>query len=141
MDPLMITPFAKTIVVAMLCSTGSSRPRARLIVFGVVVRLVMWPLTTKSFRSIQAMQKVAGVSACEQFGRPDAAAAGNDEAVQGAQGEPAGRVSADAAAVPDPHRPVLRLPGNDPEPAGSPSCGSPTLCSPIRGTSCHFSWG
>jgi YidC/Oxa1 family membrane protein insertase len=29
-----------------------------LVVFGVLVRLVMWPLTTKSFRSIQAMQKI-----------------------------------------------------------------------------------
>jgi YidC/Oxa1 family membrane protein insertase len=29
-----------------------------LILFGVLVRLAMWPLTTKSFRSIQAMQKI-----------------------------------------------------------------------------------
>lgn len=29
-----------------------------LILFGVLVRLVSWPLTTKSFRSIQAMQKI-----------------------------------------------------------------------------------
>ncbi|HET9334542.1 MAG TPA: membrane protein insertase YidC [Gemmatimonadota bacterium] len=55
----MITPFAKAIVVAMLWLHRFIPDYGLvLIVFGVVVRLVMWPLTTKSFRSIQAMQKI-----------------------------------------------------------------------------------
>ena len=55
----MITPFAKGIVLVMLWlhqfipSYGIV-----LIVFGLLVRLVMWPLTTKSFQSIRAMQKL-----------------------------------------------------------------------------------
>ncbi|HET6360570.1 MAG TPA: membrane protein insertase YidC [Gemmatimonadota bacterium] len=55
----MITPFAKAIVVAMLWLHRFIPDYGLvLIVFGVLVRLVMWPLTTKSFRSIQAMQKI-----------------------------------------------------------------------------------
>jgi YidC/Oxa1 family membrane protein insertase len=55
----MITPFAKAIVVAMLWLHRFVPDYGLvLIVFGVLVRLVMWPLTTKSFRSIQAMQKI-----------------------------------------------------------------------------------
>jgi len=55
----MITPFAKAIVVAMLwLHQFVPNYGLVLIVFGVLVRLAMWPLTTKSFRSIQAMQKI-----------------------------------------------------------------------------------
>jgi YidC/Oxa1 family membrane protein insertase len=55
----MITPFAKAIVVAMLWLHRFIPDYGLvLILFGVAVRLVMWPLTTKSFRSIQAMQKI-----------------------------------------------------------------------------------
>jgi YidC/Oxa1 family membrane protein insertase len=55
----MITPFAKAIVVAMLWLHRFVPDYGLvLIVFGVLVRLAMWPLTTKSFRSIQAMQKI-----------------------------------------------------------------------------------
>jgi YidC/Oxa1 family membrane protein insertase len=55
----MITPFAKAIVVAMLWLHRFVPDYGLvLILFGVVVRLVMWPLTTKSFRSIQAMQMI-----------------------------------------------------------------------------------
>lgn len=55
----MVTPFAKLIVVLMLWlhqwipSYGWV-----LVVFAILVRVVMWPLTTKSFRSIQEMQKL-----------------------------------------------------------------------------------
>jgi YidC/Oxa1 family membrane protein insertase len=55
----MITPFAKLIVVIMLWlhrfipSYGLV-----LIVFGLLVRVASWPLTTKSYRSIQAMQEL-----------------------------------------------------------------------------------
>ncbi|HUP01876.1 MAG TPA: membrane protein insertase YidC [Gemmatimonadota bacterium] len=55
----MITPFAKGIVIVMLWlhqfipSYGIV-----LIVFGLLVRLVMWPLTTKSYHSIRAMQEL-----------------------------------------------------------------------------------
>lgn len=55
----MVTPFAKWIVILMLWlhrfipSYGLV-----LIVFGLLVRVVMWPLTTKSYRSIRAMQKL-----------------------------------------------------------------------------------
>jgi YidC/Oxa1 family membrane protein insertase len=55
----MITPFAKAIVVAMLWLHRFIPDYGLvLILFGVAVRLAMWPLTTKSFRSIQAMQKI-----------------------------------------------------------------------------------
>jgi len=55
----MITPFAKAIVVSMLWLHRFVPDYGLvLILFGVLVRLVMWPLTTKSFRSIQAMQKI-----------------------------------------------------------------------------------
>jgi YidC/Oxa1 family membrane protein insertase len=55
----MITPFAKAIVVSMLWLYRFIPDwGVVLIVFGVLVRLAMWPLTTKSFRSIQAMQKI-----------------------------------------------------------------------------------
>ena len=55
----MITPFAKLIVVIMLwLHRWIPSYGLVLIVFGVIVRLVMWPLTTKSFRSIQEMQKL-----------------------------------------------------------------------------------
>lgn len=55
----MITPFAKVIVIAMLwLHRWIPNYGVVLIVFGVLVRLVMWPLTTKSFRSIQEMQKL-----------------------------------------------------------------------------------
>jgi YidC/Oxa1 family membrane protein insertase len=55
----MVTPFAKAIVIAMLWMHRFIRDYGLvLIVFGVLVRLVMWPLTAKSFRSIQAMQKI-----------------------------------------------------------------------------------
>jgi len=55
----MITPFAKAIVVAMLwLHRFVPNYGLVLILFGVLVRLAMWPLTTKSFRSIQAMQKI-----------------------------------------------------------------------------------
>ncbi|HUP19098.1 MAG TPA: membrane protein insertase YidC [Gemmatimonadota bacterium] len=55
----MIDPFAKLTVVVMLWlhqfipSYGLV-----LVVFAVLVRLVLWPLTIKSFRSIQEMQKL-----------------------------------------------------------------------------------
>lgn len=55
----MITPFAKLIVIAMLWMHRFIPDYGLvLIVFGVLVKLVTWPLTTKSFRSIQAMQKI-----------------------------------------------------------------------------------
>jgi YidC/Oxa1 family membrane protein insertase len=55
----MITPFAKAIVIAMLWLHRFVPDYGLvLILFGILVRLVMWPLTTKSFRSIQAMQKI-----------------------------------------------------------------------------------
>ncbi|CAN5860874.1 membrane protein insertase YidC [soil metagenome] len=55
----MITPFAKAIVVTMLWLHRFVPDYGLvLILFGVLVRLAMWPLTTKSFRSIQAMQKI-----------------------------------------------------------------------------------
>jgi YidC/Oxa1 family membrane protein insertase len=55
----MITPFAKAIVVTMLWLHRFVPDYGMvLILFGVLVRLAMWPLTTKSFRSIQAMQKI-----------------------------------------------------------------------------------
>lgn len=53
----MITPFAQLIVVIMLWLhrfIPSYGPV--LIVFAVLVRIIMWPLTTKSFHSIRAMQ-------------------------------------------------------------------------------------
>lgn len=55
----MIDPFAKVAVVVMLWlhqfipSYGLV-----LIVFAFLIRLVLWPLTVKSYRSIQAMQKL-----------------------------------------------------------------------------------
>ncbi len=55
----MIDPFAKVTVVVMLWlhqfipSYGLV-----LIVFAILVRLILWPLTVKSYRSIQAMQKL-----------------------------------------------------------------------------------
>ncbi len=55
----MVTPFAKWIVLVMLWlhrfipSYGMV-----LVVFAVLVRLALWPLTTKSYRSIQAMQEI-----------------------------------------------------------------------------------
>lgn len=55
----MITPFAKLCVVVMLWlhkfvpSYGIV-----LVLFAVLVRLLMWPLTTKSYASIRAMQKL-----------------------------------------------------------------------------------
>lgn len=55
----MITPFAKMIVVVMLWMHRFVPDYGLvLILFGVFVRLAMWPLTAKSFRSIQAMQKI-----------------------------------------------------------------------------------
>ncbi len=55
----MITPFAKLIVVVMLWMHRYIPDYGLvLIVFGIVVRLVMWPLTTKSFKSITEMQKL-----------------------------------------------------------------------------------
>jgi YidC/Oxa1 family membrane protein insertase len=55
----MITPFAKLIVVVMLWMHRWIPDYGLvLIVFGVLVRLVMWPLTTKSFKSITEMQKL-----------------------------------------------------------------------------------
>ncbi len=55
----LVTPFAKIIVVAMLwLHRWIPDYGLVLIVFGVLVRLIMWPLTTKSFRSIQQMQKL-----------------------------------------------------------------------------------
>lgn len=55
----MITPFAKLSVVVMLWlhqfipSYGLV-----LIVFGLLIRVLTWPLTTKSYHSIRAMQKL-----------------------------------------------------------------------------------
>jgi len=55
----MITPFAKLIVVVMLwLHQWIPSYGLVLVVFAVGVRLLMWPLTAKSFRSIQAMQKL-----------------------------------------------------------------------------------
>jgi YidC/Oxa1 family membrane protein insertase len=55
----MITPFAKLIVVLMLwLHRWIPSYGLVLIVFAVLVRVVMWPLTNKSFRSIQEMQKL-----------------------------------------------------------------------------------
>ena len=55
----MITPFAKGIVIVMLWLHQFVPDYGLvLVLFGVLVRLAMWPLTTKSFRSIQAMQKI-----------------------------------------------------------------------------------
>lgn len=55
----MITPFAKLIVVLMLwLHKYIPNYGLVLIVFAVLVRIVLWPLTTKSFRSIQEMQKL-----------------------------------------------------------------------------------
>jgi YidC/Oxa1 family membrane protein insertase len=55
----MITPFAKLIVIGMLwLHRFIPNYGLVLIVFGILVKLVTWPLTTKSFRSIQAMQKI-----------------------------------------------------------------------------------
>lgn len=55
----MITPFAKWIVVIMLWMHQFIPSYGLvLIVFGILVRLVMWPLTVKSYKSIQAMQKL-----------------------------------------------------------------------------------
>jgi len=55
----MITPFAKAIVIVMLWMHRFVPDYGLvLILFGVLVRVAMWPLTTKSFRSIQAMQKI-----------------------------------------------------------------------------------
>lgn len=55
----MITPFAKGIVLAMLwLHQWMPSYGLVLIVFAVLVRLILWPLTTKSFRSIQAMQQL-----------------------------------------------------------------------------------
>ncbi|MBW3661027.1 MAG: membrane protein insertase YidC [Gemmatimonadetes bacterium] len=55
----MITPFAKWIVIIMIWLHAFIPSYGLvLIVFGVMVRLVMWPLTVKSYRSIQAMQEL-----------------------------------------------------------------------------------
>lgn len=55
----MITPFAKGIVIVMLWLHQFVPDYGLvLVLFGVLVRLAMWPLTTKSFRSIQAMQRI-----------------------------------------------------------------------------------
>lgn len=55
----MITPFAKLIVVVMLwLHQWIPSYGLVLVVFAVGVRLLMWPLTAKSFRSIQAMQEL-----------------------------------------------------------------------------------
>ncbi|MDX1623418.1 MAG: membrane protein insertase YidC [Gemmatimonadota bacterium] len=54
-----ITPFAKIAVVVMLWLHQFVPVWGLvLILFAVVVRLLMWPLTAKSYRSIQAMQKI-----------------------------------------------------------------------------------
>ena len=68
-------------------------------------------------------------------GRPAAVAAGDDEAVQRAQGEPVRRLPADAAAVPDPPGAVLRLRQHDRVPRARRSCGCPICRSGIRPTS------
>ena len=55
----MISPFAKAIVVVMLWlhrfipSYGLV-----IIVFAILVKVVTWPLTTRSYRSIRAMQEL-----------------------------------------------------------------------------------
>src|SRR5688500_20026278 len=55
----MSTPFAKAIVVPMLWLHRFVPDYGLvLILFGILVRLASWPLTTKSFRSIQAMRKI-----------------------------------------------------------------------------------
>ncbi|MFN2384591.1 MAG: membrane protein insertase YidC [Gemmatimonadota bacterium] len=55
----MITPFAKGIVLVMLwLHQWIPSYGLVLIVFAVLIRLILWPLTTKSFRSIQAMQQL-----------------------------------------------------------------------------------
>lgn len=55
----MITPFAKWIVVVMMWLHNFIPSYGLvLIVFGLLVRLIMWPLTVKSYRSIRAMQEL-----------------------------------------------------------------------------------
>lgn len=55
----MITPFAKWIVVVMMWLHNFIPSYGLvLIVFGLLVRLIMWPLTAKSYQSIRAMQEL-----------------------------------------------------------------------------------
>jgi YidC/Oxa1 family membrane protein insertase len=55
----MITPFAKLIVIVMLwLHRWIPDYGLVLIVFAVLVRILLWPLTTKSFKSIVEMQKL-----------------------------------------------------------------------------------
>ena len=55
----MITPFAKLIVVVMLwLHRWIPSYGLVLVVFAVLVRIILWPLTTKSFKSITEMQKL-----------------------------------------------------------------------------------
>ncbi|HET6340715.1 MAG TPA: membrane protein insertase YidC [Gemmatimonadota bacterium] len=55
----MISPFAKAIVVVMLWLHRFIPSYGLVIVvFAVLVKIVTWPLTTKSYRSIRAMQEL-----------------------------------------------------------------------------------
>ena len=55
----MISPFGKLIVVIMLWLHRYIPSYGLVIVvFAVLVRIVTWPLTTKSYRSIRAMQEL-----------------------------------------------------------------------------------
>jgi YidC/Oxa1 family membrane protein insertase len=55
----MVTPFAKWIVILMLWLHRFIPSYGLVLVaFGLIVRVVMWPLTSKSYRSIRAMQRL-----------------------------------------------------------------------------------
>ena len=112
-----------------------------LIFFGILVRLLLWPLNQKAMRA--NMQHAGGAAPHEgdpgevQERSPDGSA-GDVQAVQGTRGEPAGRLLADAAADAGAVCALLRVSEHDRAPRAHPSSGCPTSPGPTRSTSSRW---
>jgi YidC/Oxa1 family membrane protein insertase len=100
-----------------------------LVLFGVLMRIVLWPLNAKAMR---AQMKNMGVQPLmaeirEKYADDRRRSSGDDEAVQGARLQPVRRVSPAPGAVPDPDHALLRLP----EHHRVPGCGVPLAPRPV----------
>jgi YidC/Oxa1 family membrane protein insertase len=98
-----------------------------LILFGVLMRIVLFPLYHKAMRAQlrnMAVQPLLKEIQTKYKDKPGEDAEGADEALQGARLQPARRVLADAAPLADPDRALLRLPEHD-RAAGRALCLAP----------------
>ena len=114
-----------------------------LVLFGILVRLVLWPLNQKAMRSrwrCRPSSRELKDHPGQVQGRSAAAAAGDVQALQGAQRQSAGRLLADAAPDAGAAGAVLRVPEHDRVPRASRSSGCRTCRARIRSTSSRSSW-